>query len=190
MKEEELIKKIKQVKLPDIEMESHRSRLKMALLNSDPLMKKRRGHFMDAISHALTVRYQVWKVSLVSVVSVLALVAAFFSIPATSAVLQSTFFPEGRRVISGPQLTAEEQQKARDILMADTRITDLLTRGAAIDKILPIQVTYEKLNPQSGNTEQINETWAQAWLVKGSQDWGVQIDLVRGQIESITGPAN
>ena len=142
---------------------------------------------LDAISGATIARRPAWKAALTGIVVVMILFAAFFSIPQTSGILKSTFFPEGSKTISGPQLTAEEQQKAKDILVADPRVKDILAQGAVIDKILPIQVTAE-VSTLNGS-ETIKETWAQAWLVRGSQDWGVQIDLVRGQVVSIT-PSN
>ncbi len=196
MNEEELIKKLKSVKLPDIEMESHQRRLKMALLNSYAqrkqevtfleMVKVQTTGVLDKISGALAARRPVWKVMLTSVLAVVIVITAFFSIPQTSAVLKSTFFPEGTRVITGPQLTAAEQKKATDILMADPGVREILAQGAVIDKILPIYVHAESINPATGVTEPVNETWAQAWLVLNGKDWGVQIDLVRGQVISIS----
>jgi len=141
---------------------------------------------MDGMSAVLVAPRPVWKVALATFAAVLLLFVAFFSIPQTSSVLKSTFFPEGAKTISGPQLTAGEQERARDILMADSRIKTILAQGAVIDKILPIEVAAARINPETGNSELVKETWAQAWLVLGSQDWGVQIDLVRGQIVSVT----
>jgi hypothetical protein len=197
MKEGELIKQLESTKLPDIKLESHQSRLKVALLTHGYSRKEKETTFlekvtarttgiMDTMSGVLLARRPVWKVTLATFVAVIILFVALFSIPQTSAILKSTFFPEGSRTIGGPQLTADEQKEARDILMADSRITAILAQGAVIDKILPIEVTAETVNPQTGNSEVIKETWAQAWLVLGSKDWGVQIDLVSGQIVSIT----
>ena len=47
MKEEELKEKLKRVEIPHIELESHRSQLKMALLNSDYFKKRRGNRIMD-----------------------------------------------------------------------------------------------------------------------------------------------
>ncbi len=49
MKEEELKEKLERVEIPQIELESHRSRLKMALLNSDYFKKKRGNRVLDAV---------------------------------------------------------------------------------------------------------------------------------------------
>jgi len=150
---------------------------------------------LDPISGAAAARRPVWKVVLTGTVAVLILFAAFVSIPQVSNVLKSGFFPEGSRVITdedgqvfGTQL-ADFDRTASDILMADPGIKELLAQGAVIDKILPLKVVAEVVDPATGKTGQIEETWAQAWLVRGSQDWGVQIDLVKGQIVSIT-PSN
>ena len=196
---EELIGQLEHVKLPDIKLENHQSRLKMALLSHGYSKKQKEGTFLervtakttgitDTISGVWGAHGPVWKTALGVFAAVVILFTTLFSIPQTSAVLKSTFFPflEGNRTISGPQLTADEQKKARDILMADPRIKEILAQGAVIDKILPIQVAAERINPETGSSELISETWAQAWLVRGNQDWGVQIDLVTGQIISIT----
>lgn len=197
MKEEELIKQLESIKLPDIKLESHQSRLKMALLahgysrkqKEVTLLEKvmaRTTGTMDTISSVLVTPKPVWKVALTTFAAVMLLFIALFSIPQTSTIMKSAFFPEGSKTISGPQLTTEEQKQARDIIMADSRIKAILAQGAIIDKILPIEVGAVKTNPETGESELVKETWAQAWLVLGSKDWGVQIDLVRGQIVSIT----
>ncbi len=197
MREEELIQRLESTELPDFKLESHRSQLKMALLTRGYSKKPKEATFLERIigrgtgardttTGVLVMQRPPWSLAITGVLVALILLAAFFAIPQTSAFLKSTFFPEGSRTISGPQLTAEQQKKATDILMADPRIAALLGQGAVIDKILPIQVKAETVNSQTGNPEYIEETWAQAWLVKGDKDWGVQIDLVRGQIVSIT----
>jgi hypothetical protein len=197
MKEEELIETLRRVKLPDIQLESHRRRLKVVILNSGYSRHKQEVTLLDmvktqttgvlgALSGALVVRRPVWKVSLTTIIAVLMLFAIWISIPQTSAVLKSALFPEGSRHISGPQLTAEEQGKAMTILMADSRVVQLLAQGAVIDKILHIQVEAQSLNPETGKVEIVRETWAQAWIVLDNKDFGVQVDLVRGQIVSIT----
>ena len=197
MKEEELIERLRGLRLPDIQLESHRRRLKMAVLNSGYSRNKQEVTFLDmvktqttgvlgAVSGALVVRRPVWKVSLTTIIAVLMFFAIWISIPQTSAVLKSALFPEGTRHISGPQLTADEQKKAMTILMADSRVVQLLAQGAVIDKILPIQVEAQSLNPDTGNVEIVRETWAQAWIILNNKDFGVQVDLVRGQVVSIT----
>jgi len=197
MKKEELIKQLESTKLPNINLKSHQSRLKMALLTHGYSKKQKEATFLervtarttgilDTMSGVLVAPRPVWKIALTTFVAVIILFVALFSIPQTSAVLKSTFFLEGSKTISGPQLTAEEQEEARDILIADSRIKAILAQGAIIDKILPIEVGAIRTNPQTGSSELVKETWAQAWLVLGSKDWGVQIDLVRGQIISIT----
>ncbi len=195
MKEEELIKKLESVELPDFELESHRRRLKKALLNSG-YSKKEEVTFLatvgtqangvsDTMSPRPVVHRRIWKPVLVGVSAMVFLIATYFSVPQASNLLKAALFPEGSRTISGTQLNVDDQ-KASDILMADPRIKELLAQGAVIDKILPIEVTAEVVNPATGKTETVKETWAQAWLVNGDKDWGVQIDLVQGKIVSIT----
>lgn len=192
MKEEELIKQLENVEIPRVKLESHRIQLRTLLTSrskKETFMQTIKVHtdgIFERIYAGLTAPRLVWKVAVSTIMAMLVLFAAFISIPQTSDVIKATLFPEGSRRIGGPQLTAADQDKARQILAADSRVQEILAQGAVIDKILPIEVTAEVLNPQTGNTEQLHETWAQAWLVKGSRDWGIQIDLVSGKVVSIT----
>lgn len=119
------------------------------------------------------------------VIAVVVVIAAWFSIPQASNLLRAGVFPAGSREIGGTQLN-ESDQRVSDILMADHRIEGLLAQGAVIDKILPIEVASESIDPQTGESRIVKETWAQAWLVLDSRDWGVQVDPIRGQIVSMT----
>jgi hypothetical protein len=89
------------------------------------------------------------------------------------------YLPPGNRQISGSQLSTSDLQKATSILNADQRIQDLIAQGAVIDKILPMEITSQTVDTT------LTETGAQAWLVRGSRDWGVQIDLNKSKIISI-----
>ncbi len=197
MNNEKIIKELESVGLPDFELESHRRRLKMALLSRGYSKKRKRtplkeffeerlSDFMGTISDGLVARRPVWRVALTTVLIMLFLFATFITIPQVSGTLKEALFPEGTREIGGPQLTADEQKRATDILNADPGIREILARGAVIDKILPIQVEATMVNPDTGRSEPVKETWAQAWIVLNDKDWGVQIDLVRGKIVSIT----
>ncbi len=195
MKDREVIEVLGKIKLPDIELGSHRRRLKMALLDGGysrneaketsletVRIRKARG-FLDAAGPFN--RRPAWKIVTTGVLALLIVAAMWISIPQASSRFKAAFFPEGSRTISGTQLNVDEQ-RVSDILMADPRIKELLAQGAVIDKILPIEVAAEMLNPETGKPEVVKETCAQAWLVLGSKDWGVQVDLVKGQIVSIT----
>ena len=190
MKEEELIRQLENAELPEIILENYRARLKATLLSG---RSKKESTFMETVKTQSAGLFEVlfaprpaWKVAATTIVAILVLFAAFIAIPQTSNIIKSALFPEGSRQITGPQLTAEEQNSANGILKADPRIIELLSQGAVIDKILPIEVNAEIIDPQTGTTRLVQETWAQAWLVRGSHDWGVQIDLVKGEIISIT----
>ncbi len=86
MKEEELIKKLENVELPKIEMQSHRRRLRMALLDAGYLLKGQRGVTIlelvkskvkggiDIMIRGLVSRQPVWK-SVVAGVLAVALIA-------------------------------------------------------------------------------------------------------------------
>jgi len=93
MKEEELIKKLERVKLPRIEIESHRRQLRMAVLNADHLLneqpkvttlalaKSRLGRGMDTIRRGLVSRQPVWKTALVYILTVALIAGLTIALP-------------------------------------------------------------------------------------------------------------
>ena len=86
MKEEELIKKLERVELPRTQLESHRHRLRMAVLDADHLLneqprvstlalaKSRVSRGMDTMRRGLVARQPVWKTAAVCI-STVALIA-------------------------------------------------------------------------------------------------------------------
>jgi hypothetical protein len=90
------------------------------------------------------------------------------------------------QAVVGPQLTDEDKEKALSVATADPRVQELLDRGAVIDLVLPMYVTFSGLNQETGEIEEITETWAQMWINLGNRQWGVQIDLIRGKVVSVT----
>jgi len=249
MKEEELIKKLESAKLPGIELQSHRRRLKMALLDADYLKKRRGVSIMelaksklrgatDIAARGLTSPRPVWKTALASVLAIALIIGFAIGLPSlmgqspevlaaeiaqnspeviaalggdeieTVKVLNikdnmATVIVEGRmggivtafvsllskevtEVVGGPQLTDEEKGRALNILRADPRITELLDRGAVIDMVLPMYVHLSRVNQETGEIEEITETWAQVWINLGDKQWGAQVDLIRGKVVSLT----
>jgi hypothetical protein len=96
MKEEDLIKKIKNVELPDIKIESHRRRLKMALLDTDYLKKRRENTIWepakstlkgvrDTMIRGLVSRQPVWKTATVGVLAVGLVLGLSLTIPSLTA---------------------------------------------------------------------------------------------------------
>ncbi len=194
MKDKEVIRALENAELPQIELQSHRSRLKMALLNRGystnetevtrlETARDQKHGWLDGVG--VLAHRPAWKFTATGVLAALVFATAWLSIPGISPLHKAGFFPDGTRTIGGTQLNVDDQ-RASDILMADPRIKDLLAQGAVIDKILPIQVRAEMIDPETGKSSFVEETWAQAWLVLGNKDWGVQIDLVKGRIDSIT----
>jgi hypothetical protein len=198
MKEEELIKKLRSVDLPHIELESHRNLLKMALLNNDFFKKKREVGIMelvksrasgvaDTIMGGLVTQRPVWRVALASILAMVIVTAAFLVGPSLGPQKASPF-PDGSMEVGGVQLTAEQKEVALSILMADPGIQELLGRGAIIEPklILRLEVSMSRINNETGEIEEVSETWAQAWIQLDNQQLGVQVDLVRGKVVSIS----
>ena len=198
MKEEEFKEKLEGVEIPQIELESHRSRLKMALLNSD-YFKKKRGNrlldaaraqargFMDTMLGGMVARRPSWKVALVTSFAVLMMAGMVFGLGSLNGTQQAGLLPDGYTTIGGEQLTDAENALAMDILKADYGIQALLASGATIDILLPVLVEMGKINPATGATEYVQETWAQAWItgVDGST-WGAVVDLVQGKVVQLS----
>ena len=198
MKKQGLIEQLENVKFPQIEMADYQSRLKMALLESDYLRKGREVTFMeaikvravgtfDAIVGGLVAQQPVWKVTLMTLLTVAAIAAAVF-VGYSVGPQKASLFPEGSMEVGGPQLTAEEKELALTILTADAGVQELLRQGAIIEPelILPIEVVMTKIDNQTGETEEIRETWAQAWIQVGDSVWGAKVDLVRGRVVSLS----
>lgn len=93
MKEEELIKKLEKVELPLIELESHRRRLRVAVLNADQLLneqprvttlalaKSKVSRGMDTIRRGLVSQQPVWKTSLVCILTVALITGLAIALP-------------------------------------------------------------------------------------------------------------
>jgi hypothetical protein len=198
MKKQELIEQLENVKLPQIEMADYQSRLKMALLESDYLRKGQEATFVevikvraagtfDAVAGGLTAQQPVWKVILATVLAVVVIGAAVFA-GYSIGPQKASLLPEGSMEVGGPQLSAEQKESALTILLADAGVQELIRQGAIIepDLILPLEVVMTKIDDQTGEIEEIRETWAQAWIQVGDSVWGAQVDLVRGIVVSLS----
>lgn len=202
MDREELIQRLEQAKIPEIKLRNHKSQLKAALL-SDPYFQKQRevkmhsiksqtSWIIKAIKDSLAYRRPLWKVALSTAAAVVVLAVALFSIPSVGPKLAS-LVPGGTVEISGRQLTGEQKQEALAILMSDPRIKELLQQGAVIppEYIMSLEVSMSQVNSGTGKIENVTETWAEAQIKLGDQEYKAQVDLVSGKVVSISGfPAN
>ena len=246
MREEELIKKLENIDLPEIELQSHRRRLKTALLQSQcfeerpgkaAVLESKVQGGINMLKGLISWR-PVWKPALVSALA-LALIIGFAlfvpspfvpspevlaaniaqNSPEVRAALggdevetlkvvsikddMATVIVEGKmggivtalvdlhtkivtEAVGGPKLTDEEKEKALSIVKADPRVRELLDRGAVIAMILPMYVHASGTNQETGEIEEISETWAQVWINLGNKQWGAQVDLIRGKVVTLT----
>ena len=91
MKEEELIKKLESIKLPQIEIQSHRRRLRMALLNSEYFKEQPKAGVFSQVSSTvkrgadvlkgLISWRPVWKPALVSALAIALIVSSALFVP-------------------------------------------------------------------------------------------------------------
>ena len=115
MKEEELIKKLKNVELPDIRLESHQRRLKMALLDADYLKKQRRVTIpslaksvltgvKDTMIKGLISRQPVWKTVTVGVLALALILGLSLTMPALAS--KSAYAQAAEIVQNSPEMQA------------------------------------------------------------------------------------
>ena len=150
-------------------------------------VKTRVAGTYDTVIGGLVAQQPVWKVILATVFTVAVIAATVFAGYSVGPQKASPF-PEGSMEVGGPQLTAEQKELALTILAADAGIQELLRQGAVIepDLILPLEVVMTKIDSQTGETEEIRETWAQAWIQVGDSIWGAKVDLVNGIVVSLS----
>jgi len=198
MKEEELKEKLERVEIPHIELESHRSRLKMALLNSDYFKKEKGNGIMYAVKtrargvvntmlDVMIERQPAWKVAMVTAFAMIMIGGMVFGLGSLNGTQQAGLNPSGSTQIGGDQLTDVEKALAMDILKADPGIQVLLASGATIDMVLPVLVELEKINAVTGEIEGVQETWGQAWITgTDGSTWGALVDLVEGKVVQLS----
>ena len=249
MNKEELIKKLQSTELPKIELQSHRRRLRLALLNADYPERQRKVSILDLTKSKIRGGIErmlkglgsprpVWKTALVTTLAIVLAFGLAIGLPSligqspkvlateiaenspdviaalggdevqTVRVLDvkdsmATVIVEGKmggivnalvdlhtkivtQAVSGPQLTNEEKEQALDIVNADSRVRELLDKGAVIDLVLPMYVTFSGVNQETGEIEEITQTWAQMWINLGNRQWGVQVDLILDRVVNVT----
>ena len=92
-------------------------------------------------------------------------------------------------VYTGPVLSDALTRIALDVIDADPRTKDLLARGATIGRITPITVTYERVDPATGQPIKGTEIWAQVPLQIGSETWSAYVDLPQAAIDQLVDPS-
>jgi len=136
MKEEELIKKLENVELPTIEMQSHRRRLRMALLDAGYLKRQREVTILelakskvkggiDTMIRGLVSRQPVWKTAVVSMLALVLVVGLSLTIPSLSA--ESVYAQAAEIAKNSPQVRAAlgdgEVQVVKVIKLVDDKGT-------------------------------------------------------------------
>ena len=113
MKEEDLIKKVKNVELPDIKIQSHQRRLRMALLDTDYL-EKRRGNtilepaksklkgVIDIMIRGLLSRQPVWKTAAAAILAVGLVIGLSLTVPSLTA--ESVYAQASEIVRNSPEV--------------------------------------------------------------------------------------
>lgn len=115
MKEEELIKKLESVDVPEIELQSHRRRLRMALLNAGYLRRQRRVTILDLAKskvkggvdimiRGLVSKQSVWKTAVVSMLALALLIG--LSLAVLSPGEQSAYAQAAKIAQNSPQVRA------------------------------------------------------------------------------------
>ena len=250
MGEEELIKKLENVELPDIELQGHQRRLGMALLESryfkeqpkvaifSQTKSKMKGG-IDMLKGLISWR-PVWKPALVGALAIALIVGSALFVPSlvgpspevlAAEIAQNS--PEVQKLLGDdlivikkvqlvdgvghvvceasvgifalaevdlekkelvkvekikmPELTEEEKEKAIEIAKADSKVQELLGKGASIDKVFPLFgiVALSEENGEMKVETSVNVTVA---LVLDDEKWMVHVNLDEGKVERILEP--
>jgi len=115
MKEEKLIKKLENIELPDIELQSHRRRLRMALLSTGylqrqrgvtilELVKSRVKEGVDIMIRGLVSRQPVWKTAIASVLAIALITGLAIALPGVTE--QSAYAQAAEIAENSPQIQA------------------------------------------------------------------------------------
>jgi hypothetical protein len=168
MKEEELIKRLENVELPEIEMQSHRRRLRMALHLNAGYLKRQRGVTIlelakskvkgvkDTMIRGLVSRQPVWKTAIVGMLAVALVLGLSLTIPSFST--ESAYAQAAEIAQNSPELRAAlgdgEVQVVKVIKVVDGKGT-VIAKGetgvltAEVDlKTKEVTVTIPELTPE------------------------------------------
>ena len=244
MKEEELIKKLENVKLPRIELQSHQRGLRMALLAAGYLKRQRRATILDLAKskmkrgidimiRGLVSRQPVWKPVLASALAIALIIGLTVGLsslngqssealaaeiaensPQVKAALgdeevqvvkvimivddKGTVICQGElgiitaevdlktkvvtEVVPMPELTEEEKEEAINIARADPKVQELLDKGASIGKVSPMFFFGARVNEETGEIEEFEETLVRVEITLGETIWIAHVDLAEGRV--------
>ena len=189
MEEEELIKKLENIKLPEIEVESHRRRLRMALLSIGYLQRQRQVTMLnlakskmkgiDIVIRGLVSKQPVWKTAVVSVVA-LALVIGL-SLAVLSPDGQSAYAQAAKIAQNSPQVRAAlgggKVQVVKVIKVVDNRGTVVL-RGEL--GIVTAEVDLKLKKVETVTMPQLTEAEKEKAVAIAEADPRVQEILAQG----------
>lgn len=92
------------------------------------------------------------------------------------------------RVVQGPQLSAELAAQAIEVVRTDPRTSALIAQGATIGWATPIFVTGESIDPVTGESTVISQTWAQVPLTLDGKEWSAYVDIPQAKIDQLIDP--
>jgi len=244
MKEEELIKRLENVKLPEIEVQSHRRRLRMALLDTGYLKRQQGISIFElaksklegvkaVMSRSLVLRQPAWRFVTVTALAVALVTALVVTLPSlTGQSVQAlaadiaqnspevraalgggevqvvkvikvvdgngTVIAEGKlgrivaevdlkkkmvtEVVTLSEFTTADKQKAIDIARADSRVKELLDKGASIGNVSSMYSFGARMNAETGETEEFLETLVRVAIELGEKSWAAYVDLTEENV--------
>ena len=144
--------------------------------------KSRTSRAVDGFWDRLVTPRPAWQIGLVTVVTVLLVATARFTVWPSSLEQASPIPGGGTEVATHSPLTTDQKELALAILSADPAFQELRRQGARldIDMVLPVEMVA-----RAGSGEEITETWAQVWFDVGDVQWGAVVDLVGGKLVSL-----
>lgn len=190
MKEEELIKKLESVRLPEIELESHRRRLKMALLDAGYLKRQREVAILelakskvkggiDTMIRGLVSRQPVWKTALASVLAIALITGLAITLPGLTGQSPEALAAEIAR--HSPQVQAalggEKVQAVKVIKVVDDKGT-VIAQGEMGVVIAQVDLKLKKVTEVS--MPQLTEAEKEKAISIAKADPRVQEILAQG----------
>ena len=245
MKEEDLIKKLENVELPEIELESHRRRLRMALLDAGYLKRQREVAIWelakskvkgvkDTMIRGLVSRQPVWKTAVIGVLALALITGLAIAIPSLTGqspealaaeiaqnspevqaalgdgevqvVVVKVVNDKGIVICQGeigivtaevdlktkavtvvpmPELTGADKAEAISIAKAEPAVKEILDKGASISKVSSMYSFGMRINPETGETEEISEEMARVEITLGETIWVAYVDLAEGKVVAL-----
>jgi len=88
-------------------------------------------------------------------------------------------------VVPMPELSGTDEQRAVEIARADSRVKELLDKGANIGRVSPMYSFGTRINPQTGETEEFSQALVMVEIDWVGKSWTAEVDLSQGKVDRL-----